>query len=147
MTFASSGSPAAASTEGGQPLELQALQHEAFILFRRLASPAYFDQIVALCMQAGFTPEVRFQVSQWLTVVAMVAKGMGVAIVPQCLAASGIGARFVPLVGEAASPVQCMWLERGNGSSAHAPGASQALIASALQHIQRCIVPKDFSPQ
>ena len=139
--------PAAARAEAGTALDLQALQHEAFILFRRAGSPAYFDQIVALCMQAGFTPEVRFQVSQWLTVVAMVAKGMGVAIVPQCLAASGIGARFVPLVGEAASPVQCMWLERGNGSSAHAPGANQALIASALQHIQRCIVPKDFSPQ
>ena len=98
-------------------------------------------------MQAGFTPEVRFQVSQWLTVVSMVAKGMGVAIVPQCLAACGIGARFVPLASEAASPVQCMWLERGDSATAHAPGASQALIASALQHIQRCIVPKDFSTQ
>ena len=47
--------PAAARAETGAALDLQALQHEAFILFRRAGSPAYFDQIVALCMQAGFT--------------------------------------------------------------------------------------------
>jgi DNA-binding transcriptional LysR family regulator len=105
----------AAATRHGEPLDLRRLAHEAFILFRRAGSPAYFDQIVALCMAAGFAPEVRFQVSQWLTVVSMVAKGMGVAIVPQCLAGSGLGARFMPLASEASSPVQCMWARPPNG--------------------------------
>lgn len=89
---------------------LDMLKDERFIFFWRSASPTYFDRIVSLCVEAGFTPNVRHQVRQWLTVVAMVGQGMGVAIVPQCLARSGMRAAFVPLPNPASSSVQCMWL-------------------------------------
>lgn len=90
---------------------LDMLKNEGFICFGRAASPTYFDRIVSLCVESGFTPNIRHQVRQWLTVVAMVAKGMGVAIVPQCLMRSGIRAEFLPLPGESISPVQCLWLK------------------------------------
>lgn len=91
---------------------LELLRHEDFILFSREAAPAYFDRIVSLCVEAGFTPYVRHQVRQWLTVVSMVSRDMGVAIVPQCLSATGIqGCAFRPLPDAAAvSTIQCMWL-------------------------------------
>lgn len=123
------------------PLDLRRLEHEAFILFQRAGSPAYFDRIIALCVDAGFTPHVRHQVSQWLTVVSMVAKGMGVAIVPQCLGTSGIGARFVDLASDmSASPVQCMWLTANDKPAVH----------GLLEHVKQCIysptVDTDTSP-
>jgi DNA-binding transcriptional LysR family regulator len=91
---------------------LELLRHADFILFSRMASPAYFDRIISLCVEAGFTPYVRHQVRQWLTVVSMVSHGMGVAIVPKCLSATGIqGCVFRPLPdASAASTIQCMWL-------------------------------------
>lgn len=103
--------PADHSLARAQKLTLPMLRHEDFILFSRTASPGYFDRIVSLCVEAGFTPEVRYTVRQWLTVVSMVGRGMGVAIVPQCLATTGIaGALFRPL-GDvtAVSTIQCMW--------------------------------------
>lgn len=123
-----SGHPAA----GHGPLDLKRLEHEDFILFQRAGSPAYFDRIIALCVDAGFTPHVRHQVSQWLTVVSMVAKGMGVAIVPQCLSTSGIGARFVDVAGDnSSSPVQCMWLSANDKPAVH----------GVLEHVKQCIYP------
>ncbi|MCA0440593.1 MAG: LysR family transcriptional regulator [Proteobacteria bacterium] len=118
-------------------LSLRQLEREPFILFQRVGSPAYFDRIITLCLDAGFTPNVNYQVSQWLTVVSMVAKRMGVAIVPQCLSTAGIDARFIALESKtASSPVQCMWLE------AHDKPAVQAV----LKHVQQCIYPPVFTP-
>jgi DNA-binding transcriptional LysR family regulator len=95
-------------------LSLPMLRDEDFIIFSRPASPAYFDRIVSLCVEAGFTPRIRYPVRQWLTVISMVGCGMGVALVPQCLVGCGIrGAVFRPLPGVSAlSTIQCMWLQR-----------------------------------
>ena len=90
---------------------LDMLSCEGFICFWREASPAYFDRIVSLCVDAGFTPKVRHQVRQWTTVVAMVGQGMGVAIVPRSLMHSGLKAAFIPLGSDAVSPLQCMWMD------------------------------------
>ena len=119
----------------GPSIDLRQLEHEPFIIFKRAGSPAYFDQIIALCVEAGFTPMVKHQVSQWLTVVSMVAKGMGVAIVPQCLASTGIGARFVGLTSDkASSPVQCMWLTANSKPDLH----------GLLEHVKQCIYSPTF---
>lgn len=117
---------------GKREIELRQLEHSPFILFQRAGSPAYYDQIIALCVNSGFTPNVRFQVNQWLTVVSMVSKGMGVAVVPQCLAGCGIDACFLELSGQGAvSPVQCMWLAT----------TDKPVVRSALDHVQQCIYP------
>lgn len=121
-------------TAGKRALDLRQLEHAPFILFQRAGSPAYYDQIIALCVNSGFTPDVRFQVSQWLTVVSMVSKGMGVAVVPQCLASCGIDAHFLELSGQAAvSPVQCMWLAN----------CDKPVVRSALEYVRQCIYPPE----
>ncbi len=77
---------------------------EDFILFSRSFSPRYYDQVVSICVAAGFHPEIRHEARHWLTVLACVAKGMGVTLVPRSLVRSGFpGLAFVAVDD---SPVQ-----------------------------------------
>ncbi|WP_414441029.1 LysR family transcriptional regulator [Burkholderia sp. 22PA0106] len=71
---------------GKKRIDLQVLQNEPFILFPRAVSPHYHDQIIATCVDAGFSPTIRHEARLWQTVVTMVEFGMGVALVPQALA-------------------------------------------------------------
>ncbi|MEE7462686.1 LysR family transcriptional regulator [Methylobacterium fujisawaense] len=79
----------AALRESKSRIKLIDLQDEDFILFSRHVSPDYYESIVAICREAGFLPRVRFEVRQWLSVVALVANGGGVALVPGALTKSG----------------------------------------------------------
>ncbi|ARU05583.1 LysR family transcriptional regulator [Comamonas serinivorans] len=83
----------------GQPrIELAQLADEAFVLFSATASPDYHVQILHLCAQAGLNPAIRHEVRHWLSVVSMVAQGMGVALVPQSLSQAGLpGVAYLPL--------------------------------------------------
>ncbi len=106
------GHAAAPSAKGRRKaLPLAALRDEAFILFSRSVSPDYHAQIVEMCAAAGFYPRVRHELRHWLSVVALVSQGMGVAVVPAPLQRSGLaGAAFRPLAGTAASfEVRCVW--------------------------------------
>jgi DNA-binding transcriptional LysR family regulator len=63
-------------------------------------SPDYHERILAECELAGWLPPVVHELRHWLSVVALVAQGQGVALVPQALAQSALaGAVFVPLEG------------------------------------------------
>ena len=79
-------------------MRLGSLADEAFVLFARDASPAYYDSVIAVCAAAGFSPRVEFEVRHWLTVVALVGRKMGVALVPEPIRMSGMkGVKFLPL--------------------------------------------------
>ena len=79
---------------------LPALAHESFVMFARDVAPANYDNVIALFQRAGIHPRTRHAARQWLTVVSLVALGMGVALVPASLAQAGVqGVRFVPLSG------------------------------------------------
>ncbi|APW38408.1 LysR family transcriptional regulator [Rhodoferax koreense] len=90
---------------------LEALRDEPFVLFARSASPDYHERILGICADAGFTPDVRHEVRHWLSVVSLVAQGMGVALVPAALRRSGMdGAVFVRLDRSTAnSQAYCVW--------------------------------------
>jgi DNA-binding transcriptional LysR family regulator len=79
-------------------IDLAALAREPFILFPRSVSPHYHDQIIATCVEAGFSPQIRHEARLWQTVVTMVEFGMGVALVPSALGnAASERAVFRPL--------------------------------------------------
>jgi len=63
-------------------LPLPSLASEVFVAFSRFAESDYYDQTTALCEEAGFTPDVRHTATQFMSVLTMVACGLGVAIVP-----------------------------------------------------------------
>jgi DNA-binding transcriptional LysR family regulator len=70
-------------------IELRTLAREPFILFPRSVSPHYHDQIIATCVEAGFSPQIRHEARLWQTVVTMVEFGMGIALVPAALGRAG----------------------------------------------------------
>ncbi len=95
------------------------LRGEPFAVVSRAVSPDYHDRIVALCGDAGFTPDVRYELRHWLSVVSLVAQGLGVALVPQSLARSGLpGAVFVPLDAPTGTyDTYCLWSTARNSAA------------------------------
>lgn len=93
---------------------LDVLSEEAFVLFARDASPDYYERILALCAEQGLQPRVKHEVRHWLSVVSLVSKGMGIALVPRALTDSGIaGVCFLPIPqSRFVSNVYCIWNER-----------------------------------
>jgi DNA-binding transcriptional LysR family regulator len=63
-------------------ITLRSLANEDFILFPREDGPGFHDLIVGMCHQAGFSPRVVQVASQMQTILALVATGIGVALVP-----------------------------------------------------------------
>jgi DNA-binding transcriptional LysR family regulator len=58
--------------------------------------------VTSLCREAGFEPRVRHEVAETSTLVTFVAAGLGVAVVPEPVAALGVaGATYRPLAGPA----------------------------------------------
>ncbi|WP_066263862.1 LysR substrate-binding domain-containing protein [Hydrogenophaga flava] len=63
-------------------LRVGALEKEVFVAFSRYTESDYFDQTAAVCEASGFKADVRHTATQFMSVLAMVAHGLGVAIVP-----------------------------------------------------------------
>jgi DNA-binding transcriptional LysR family regulator len=92
-------------------VDLKALAHETFVMFSREVAPANHDNVIAVFSRAGIHPRTRHAARQWLSIVALVASGMGVALVPASIAGAGItGARLLPIRGmEPAAVAALAW--------------------------------------
>ncbi|HSV46719.1 MAG TPA: LysR substrate-binding domain-containing protein [Ramlibacter sp.] len=64
------------------PVALKLAARAAFVGFSRYRESDYHDRTAALCTEAGFTPDLRHEASQFVNVLALVGHGLGVAIVP-----------------------------------------------------------------
>jgi DNA-binding transcriptional LysR family regulator len=97
-------------------LRLSDLQNESFICFERAGSPVYFERIVTLCVEEGFTPRMRFQVKNWLTAIAMVSREMGVAIVPRSVQHTRMAGTVFRQIENLTdvSTIQCAWHQDRN---------------------------------
>ena len=92
-------------------LTLAALAAEPFVLFPRSAGPTFYDQIVGLCKDAGFTPRIVQEAVEWQTVIGLVAAGLGVSLVPagvRALRAPGVVYRPLPR-GTPGSTIVLAW--------------------------------------
>ena len=65
-------------------IKLEELASEAFVLFHRVGAPGLFDEAVAMCCRAGFSPNVRHEPDLMTTVFVLVESGLGVSLVPGC---------------------------------------------------------------
>lgn len=84
-----------------ESLQVKALANEDFILFEREVTPARYDNVLAMCLRAGFRPREVAHVRQWLTAAMLVSFGLGIAFVPASLKRAGLKrVRFVPLQDE-----------------------------------------------
>jgi DNA-binding transcriptional LysR family regulator len=116
-------------------LPLARLQGEAFAVVMRAVSPDYHDRILAACADAGFEPALAFELRHWLSVVSVIAQGLGVGLVPAALQQAGLpGVVFVPLA-QSLQPydTHCLWR---NGRDQSALGAFLAAVRQAAQPVQ-----------
>jgi DNA-binding transcriptional LysR family regulator len=65
-------------------MSVEELENDSFILYHRKGSPAIFDTVIGLCKERGFSPNVEAEPDMLQTVLALVAAGQGVSIVPAC---------------------------------------------------------------
>lgn len=102
-------------------LPCAALKDEPFIMFASQVSPDYHERILSICTNAGFIPNIQYEVRHWLSVASLVSQGLGVALVPAALARAGIqGIAFVPLENSTIrSPTYCIWRNDDSNTSLH----------------------------
>ncbi len=114
---------------------LTSLQGEPFAMISRAVSPDYHERILGVCADAGFSPEMRYELRHWLSVVSLVAQGLGVALVPAALQQASLpGAVFVPLDSDTAPyETHCLWKTDRDQA---ALGAFLAVVRAAAQSVQ-----------
>jgi len=106
-------------------VNLRDLASERFVMFSREVSPANYDNVIAIFSRSGIHPRTVHAARQWLTISAMVAHGLGIALVPRAISCSRVdGVRFVPFSGApVSSPAMLVWN----------PGQLNPALASFLQ--------------
>lgn len=72
---------------GRKSVALTALSREAFISFPFAEGRGFAGAVLAACHAAGFTPRIVQEASQMLTILTLVASGLGVAVVPGAMKA------------------------------------------------------------
>lgn len=63
------------------PISIKELAEEPFILFPRNIGPVLYDNIISLCRQAGFSPNVVQEAFPQQTILGLVAAGIGVSLI------------------------------------------------------------------
>lgn len=81
-------------------LHLADLAERSFVMVSRAIGPYVFDRIVSDCLAASFHPRIVQEVQTWISVLGMVAAGMGTGVVIAPLAQfKHPDLAFVPLKG------------------------------------------------
>ena len=68
-----------------QAVDLKSLAEDAFVLFPRHHGPGLFDVIMNACHEAGFARQVSYSPNEMQTILAYVAGGLGISLVPQSM--------------------------------------------------------------
>ena len=90
--------PEASPWSAAPPATLDELNEAEFVWGFRSASPVYYDRLLAHFQRLGFSPRVVQYGADNITILSMVAAGLGVAIVPSASSAHPMpGIRFIHL--------------------------------------------------
>jgi DNA-binding transcriptional LysR family regulator len=80
------------------PLSAKVLCDEEFVMYRQNSGTGVYDQIIALCHHAGFSPRIAQEARETPTILGLVAAGLGVAFVPASLGSLNVaGVTYRPL--------------------------------------------------
>jgi DNA-binding transcriptional LysR family regulator len=118
----------------GQALiEPQQLAHEEVVLWARAAAPTTYADVVELFRRYSIQPQIVAEAPRIQTVLALVAAGIGLALLPTSFAnLSRLGVRFVPLAGALPDrPIALAWR-----SSSGSP------TLAAFLNVARAAVPR-----
>ena len=82
---------------------------DPFVTYPRERGAGYYDLVVDICRSAGFYPNIRQELDEVYTISAMVAAGLGVAILPEVAAVLQIpGVTYLPLRDATAHAGLCL---------------------------------------
>ncbi|MCQ4273407.1 LysR substrate-binding domain-containing protein [Pseudomonas kuykendallii] len=124
--------PLAASGGGG--LHLEALAGEPFVFFPRGYGSGLYAQLLSLASRAGFSPHFSQEAAEAMTIIGLVAAGLGVSVLPASFQRIRIdGVVYRTLLDEGAETA--VWLvQRNEPPSAMARAFSDLLTRQAAQH-------------
>lgn len=90
-------------------IALASVALEPFVFFPRERGPAFFDQLISLCREAGFNPRIAHEAPP-LDVLSLVGAGFGISIVPSSVRESGRSDVILrPLIGAPVSELFIAW--------------------------------------
>lgn len=99
-------------------LALADLKHEDFVLIPRRLQPTLHDDMITRCKRAGFEPRIAQEATLVPTLVALVAAGLGVTIVPASVQALRLdGVAYRPLNEPGFDSVLRLFWRRDNPSA------------------------------
>jgi DNA-binding transcriptional LysR family regulator len=78
--------PKAHALAGRSRIALASLAGESFVSFPRDVAPEMYDDIIASCRHAGFSPRIVQEAAGWHTLASLVTAGVGVGVVPRSIA-------------------------------------------------------------
>ena len=70
------------AADAEQGLALAELAEEPFVFFPRSYGTGLYDQLLELARQAGFSPRIAQEANEALTIIGLVAAGLGVSVLP-----------------------------------------------------------------
>jgi DNA-binding transcriptional LysR family regulator len=77
--------PAAHREARQKVVRLKALAGEPFVQFHRKGARSLFDEVIAVCRRAGFSPRIVNEPDFMATVMTFVESGLGISLVPRCV--------------------------------------------------------------
>jgi DNA-binding transcriptional LysR family regulator len=94
-------------------ISVAVLRDEPFVYYPRSAGARAYEKPLTLCEEHGFRPQIVQEASHWLTILRLVASGLGVSIAPACVRRiASAEVVCVPLRGaKAVSNIELAWLE------------------------------------
>lgn len=66
---------------------LSQLKEEAFILFEKSYSPSYFERVMHLFVESGFSPQISHRTIHAATIFTLIENGLGISVIPKSLVA------------------------------------------------------------
>jgi DNA-binding transcriptional LysR family regulator len=77
--------PAAHPLARREVVRLKSLANEPFVQFHRRGAPGLFDEVIASCRRAGFSPRIVNEPNFMATVMTLVESGLGISLIPRCV--------------------------------------------------------------
>lgn len=65
-------------------LSLSELSNQQFIVFPRRSFPSFYDTVISMCRNAGFSPVIRIEAERMPDMLSYTAANMGISIAPDC---------------------------------------------------------------
>jgi DNA-binding transcriptional LysR family regulator len=108
-------------------------QEEPFVELGVTHSPSFHAHVQRVCAAYGLRPRVAQSATEFFTVLALVAAGMGIAVVPRAVTQTRVeGVAYLPLdVPEAAWRVGAAWLPQASNP------AREAFLTLLREHLGR----------